>query len=63
MTKHEYFNRAYTEWNIISFLNQCNEEPFWLNVDLCLRSLENIISFEEGKRKEKAQFLLDKYKM
>ncbi|CAG8496574.1 2731_t:CDS:10 [Cetraspora pellucida] len=62
MTIHEYFTRAYTEWNIINFLNQCNEEPFRLKVDLYLRSLENIINCEKGKRKEKAQFLLDKYK-
>ncbi|CAG8743862.1 15702_t:CDS:1, partial [Dentiscutata heterogama] len=41
--------------------NQCNEELFRLKVDLYLRSLENIIICEEGKRKEKAQFL-DKYK-
>ncbi|RIB03740.1 hypothetical protein C2G38_2254811, partial [Gigaspora rosea] len=62
MTTHKYFNQAYTEWNIINFLNQCNEEPFQLKIDLYLRSLENIINCGEGNRREKAQFLFDKYK-
>ncbi|CAG8673842.1 11856_t:CDS:1, partial [Gigaspora rosea] len=62
MHKHTYFNQTCTEWNIINFLNECNEKPFQLKIDLYLRSLENIINCEKGKRKEKAQLLLDRYK-
>jgi hypothetical protein len=47
----------------LDFLNKSDEEPFRLKIDLYLRSLENIIKLEEkGRRKEKAQILLDKYR-
>ncbi|CAG8701277.1 319_t:CDS:2, partial [Gigaspora rosea] len=62
MIVEEYFNKKHTEWNIIGFLNECDKEPFQLKLDLYLRSLENIASCAERKRKEKAQLLLDRYR-
>ena len=60
---HEYFNRKHTEWSITGFLNECNEEPFRFKVDIYLKSLVNIINSDQGKKREKAQALFDKYKM
>ncbi|CAG8583882.1 3728_t:CDS:10 [Funneliformis caledonium] len=53
---HEYFS-------IARFLNECNEEPFRFKVDIYLKSLVNIINSDQGKKREKAQALFDKYKM
>ncbi|CAG8826422.1 10215_t:CDS:2, partial [Dentiscutata erythropus] len=59
---HEYFNRKYSEWSITGFLNECNKEPFRLKIDDYLKSLQVVISNDQGKRREKAQQLYDKYK-
>ncbi|CAG8587138.1 6452_t:CDS:10 [Ambispora gerdemannii] len=59
---HNYFKRKSGEWSLLGFLNESDEEQFRLKIDLYLRSLENIINYDEGDRKEKAQFLLDKYR-
>jgi len=58
---HDYFKRKSEEWSLIGFLTESEEESFWLKIDLYLRGLKNIINHEEGNRKEKAQFLLNKY--
>jgi hypothetical protein len=59
---HEYFDSKSSDWNIIGFLKECTEESYQLKIGLYLKSLENIIKNEQGKRKEKAQLLYDKYK-
>ncbi|CAG8565207.1 8466_t:CDS:2 [Diversispora eburnea] len=59
---HEYFTRDFTEWNIREFLEECDEEPFRVKIDIYVKSLQNIINSGEGKRLEKAQYLLDQYK-
>ncbi|CAG8599921.1 6549_t:CDS:10, partial [Acaulospora morrowiae] len=58
---HDYFKRKSADWYLIGFLNESEEEPFQLKVDLYLRSLRWIINYEEGIRKEKAQLLYNKY--
>ena len=59
---HEYFDRTYSEWNIIGFLNGCNVEPLRNKIGQYLTSLENIINTEKGKRRDKAQQLFNQYK-
>ncbi|CAG8743803.1 10155_t:CDS:2 [Dentiscutata erythropus] len=54
---HEYFNRKYTEWAIIGFLEECNIKSFRDNIGIYLTSLETIIKTENGRRREKAQQL------
>ncbi|CAI2190844.1 11119_t:CDS:10 [Funneliformis geosporum] len=58
---HDYFKRKSEEWSLIGFLTESEEESFRLKIDLYLRGLKNIINHEEGNRKEKAQFLFNKY--
>ncbi|CAG8628021.1 1095_t:CDS:2, partial [Diversispora eburnea] len=60
---HKYFKRNSAEWSLKGFLNESEEESFQQKIDLYLRGLENIVKYEkEGKRKEKAQLLLDRYR-
>ncbi|RGB23005.1 hypothetical protein C1646_23012 [Rhizophagus diaphanus] len=62
MTVHEYFNRKHTDWSVIEFLNESKEEPFQLKIGLYIKSLEEIDDHEQGKKKERARILLDRYK-
>ena len=62
MSIHEYFDRTYTEWSVRGFLNECKKEPFQVKLDTYLKSLENIARSDKGKRSEKAQLLIDRYK-
>ncbi|CAG8607048.1 5481_t:CDS:2, partial [Paraglomus occultum] len=57
---HEYFNRKHTEWSITEYLNESNEEPFQLKIDVYLKSLANIIKSDHGKRRDRARDLLAK---
>ncbi|CAB4428015.1 unnamed protein product [Rhizophagus irregularis] len=61
MRTHEYFERKYSEWNLLGFLNEYSTNPFDKCIDEYLKSLE-IINSEEGKRQEKASQLLDRYR-
>ncbi|CAG8760932.1 11037_t:CDS:2, partial [Acaulospora morrowiae] len=58
---HECFNKTHTEWSITGFLNESSEEPFQLKLDLYIKSLKHIVNSEQGKRREKAEYLLNKY--
>ncbi|CAJ0824528.1 10845_t:CDS:10 [Entrophospora sp. SA101] len=58
----EYFNRKSTEWNIFDFLGESNEEPFQRKIDRYIKSLKTIVDREEGKKKEKAKYLLQRYR-
>lgn len=59
---HEYFKRNYTDWNIIGFLEESDEETFDLKIDSYLKSLELITEGDQEGRAKKAQLLFDKYK-
>ncbi|CAG8639237.1 10276_t:CDS:2, partial [Diversispora eburnea] len=59
---HEYFNRKSSEWNISDFLGESNEEPFQRKIDRYIKSLDIIVDREEGRRKEKAEYLLQRYR-
>ncbi|PKK59323.1 hypothetical protein RhiirC2_298784 [Rhizophagus irregularis] len=58
----EYFERKYSEWNILGFLNKCEVEPFVRKMSYYISCLETIANQEEGGRREKAQCLLDRYR-
>ncbi|CAG8502695.1 20606_t:CDS:2 [Cetraspora pellucida] len=62
MHTHEYFNRRHSEWSIIGFLNESDEESFQLKIGVYLKNLKNIINHEQGARRDKAQLLYDNYK-
>ncbi len=49
MPAHKYFERRFSEWSILGFLNEYNMEPFDICIDEYLKSLE-IINSEQGKR-------------
>ncbi|CAH1767977.1 4138_t:CDS:2, partial [Entrophospora sp. SA101] len=55
-------HHKYSEWCITGFLNECEEEPFEIKIDLYIKSLEDIVKHEKGNRAEKAQTLIDRYK-
>ena len=44
---HEYFTWTLSEWNIIDFLKECNEEQFQRKIDKYLRSLDIIMALEQ----------------
>ncbi|CAG8711479.1 8535_t:CDS:2 [Funneliformis caledonium] len=58
---HDFDSKS-SDWNIIAFLDECTEKSYQLKISLYLTSLENILKNEQGKRKEKARFLYDRYK-
>jgi len=43
---HEYFDQRHNEWSITGFLNESNEEPLQLKLDLYLKSLKHIMNSE-----------------
>jgi len=59
---HEYFDRKSSEWNIISFLEECDAETFTNKIGYYLTSLESIIDKKDGNRSIKARELHDRYK-
>jgi hypothetical protein len=62
MWTDKYFERKYSEWNLLGFLNEYSTEPFDKCMDKYFKSLETIINLEKGKRQEKAGLLLDRYR-
>ncbi|CAG8782590.1 23009_t:CDS:2, partial [Racocetra persica] len=65
MSGHEYFNRDSSEWNVLKFLNACNNiETFDKKIDCYLKSLETIANNEQEDttRQKKAQHLLNRYR-
>ncbi|CAG8460149.1 5850_t:CDS:2 [Dentiscutata heterogama] len=59
---YEFFKRNSDKWNIIDFLNECYMEPFERKIDQYLRCLDTIAGRDKGKRKERAETLLNRYK-
>src|SRR4051812_45381424 len=59
---HEYFDRKSSEWNIISFLEECDVESFTNKIGYYLTSLESIIDKKDGNRSIRARELHDRYK-
>ncbi|CAB4397015.1 unnamed protein product [Rhizophagus irregularis] len=59
---HKYFDRKSSEWNITRFLEECEVESLELKIDRYLKSLEDIIKYEQGNRFQRAQTLLDRYR-
>ncbi|CAG8546852.1 1615_t:CDS:10 [Acaulospora morrowiae] len=60
---HEYFEQNASDWDIIGFFNECSSiETYRDKVGHYLTSLELINCTENGKRREKAQELLQLYK-
>jgi hypothetical protein len=58
---HEYFNRKTADWGVLDFLNECGIEPFEKKIDTYIKSLNNIVKFEGGKRNKRACILLERY--
>ncbi len=58
---HEYFNRTFSEWNIIDFLDACDQD-FSQKIGIYLKSLEDISDSNKGRRGERAKELLNRYK-
>ncbi|CAG8501466.1 24364_t:CDS:10, partial [Cetraspora pellucida] len=58
----DYFNRKCSDWNIISFLEECTLQQVDQKISHYLTSLEAIVKVFEGKRRERAQQLLDRYR-
>ncbi|CAG8766457.1 10110_t:CDS:10, partial [Cetraspora pellucida] len=59
---YEFFKRNSDKWNIIDFLNECYMEPFERKIDQYLRCLDTIAGCDKGKRKERAETLLNRYR-
>ncbi|GES81485.1 hypothetical protein GLOIN_2v1495160 [Rhizophagus clarus] len=51
-----------SKWNITEFLEVCDLELFDRKIESYIASLEAIANMEEGKKRKKAQLLLDNYK-
>ncbi|RIB30786.1 hypothetical protein C2G38_2308390 [Gigaspora rosea] len=58
---HKYFNRKPSEWNILSFLEECELEQFDSKIDCYIKSLECISDLQTGCRNERAKILLENY--
>ncbi|CAI2188270.1 16942_t:CDS:10, partial [Funneliformis geosporum] len=61
---NKYFERKPSNWDILDFLDECDQEPISQRVGFYLSSLETIVKTEEeeNQRKVRAQQLLDDYK-
>ena len=60
---HKYFERAYSDWNILGFLNECEVEPFDQKISYYISCLEKIANIKEERyMRKKVQILLDRYK-
>ncbi|CAG8628449.1 996_t:CDS:10, partial [Diversispora eburnea] len=62
MFTHKYFDKKASEWNVLDFLDECEEERFDLMTNLYIKGLENIVNCERDYKRERAQMLLDNYK-
>ncbi|RHZ50423.1 hypothetical protein Glove_499g18 [Diversispora epigaea] len=47
---HKYFDKKTSEWDILDFLNECEEEQFGLKIHQCITSLEKIVSFKQSSK-------------
>lgn len=54
---NEYFNRNFSDWSITGFLNKYAQESFQAKIDDYIKSLNTIISGEQGRRQSQAQVL------
>ncbi|KAF0462686.1 hypothetical protein F8M41_000241 [Gigaspora margarita] len=62
-TVHKYFKRKSAKWQIVDFLNKCEETSFKRKIDIYTKSLEFIVAYNtKKKRRERAQTLLDRYR-
>jgi hypothetical protein len=59
---HKYFKRNPAKWNIVDYLDECDEELFKNKLGLYIMSLENISDTEKGEKRERAKELLDRYR-
>ncbi|GET55954.1 hypothetical protein GLOIN_2v1580400 [Rhizophagus irregularis DAOM 181602=DAOM 197198] len=59
---HEFFNREPENWNILTFLEECNISLFKQKIESYLTSLEAINDTQKGPRRERAKNLLEQYK-
>lgn len=59
---HKYFERKPANWNIVDYLDECDEKLFKNKIGLYIMSLETIFNTEEGQKHEKAKELLDRYR-
>ena len=64
---HKYFDRIYSEWDIVDFLNNSNESEFQdldlsQKIGIYLKSLEVIMDADKGQRGKRAKELHDRYK-
>ncbi|CAG8536375.1 11546_t:CDS:2, partial [Scutellospora calospora] len=57
---HEYFDTAYSQWNIRDFLDKCDLEPLGQKTDCYVRCLKTIANRGTDRRREKAQELLNR---
>jgi hypothetical protein len=46
---HEYFERKPTKWNIVDFLNECNEELFKSKIGLYISLSKTSVTPRKGK--------------
>jgi hypothetical protein len=58
-----YFDLKPANWSVLSFLRECELEPFETKIDSYIKQLKTIVSCdsERDDRKRSAQLLLDKY--
>ena len=57
-----YFDRDPSEWNIESFLENCDQKTTRAKLGLYTTCLSKIVKDENRPRREKAQILLDSIK-
>ncbi|PKY43042.1 hypothetical protein RhiirA4_456970 [Rhizophagus irregularis] len=59
---HKFFNREPENWNILTFLKECNIPLFKQKIESYLTSLEAINNTQKGPRRERAKNLLEQYR-
>ncbi|CAG8626884.1 912_t:CDS:2, partial [Diversispora eburnea] len=59
---HKYFERTPSKWNITDFMDECALEPFDRIIEFYISSLEIINDTKDGKARDKAQLLLNRYR-
>ncbi|CAG8708759.1 10088_t:CDS:2 [Cetraspora pellucida] len=59
---HEFFNRDPENWNILTFLEECDIPLFKQKIESYLTSLEVISNTQKGPKRERANKLLDQYR-
>ena len=59
---HEFFNREPENWDILTFLEECNIPLFKQKIESYLTSLEVISNTQKGPKRERADKLLNLYR-